>query len=248
MTPVNNETIIPAHAYYRKEGTIMKKAAIYIGLAFAFAISVTPAYAFGVKARLADKDGDDDDRKPLLQRVFKTNSRAAIGSCTVTAINGTTLTCTESGKPAYTIQTDSSSHLRRRFWGKADLTEIQVNDVINVIGKWQDAGKTTILATLIRDTSIQKRFGVFFGTVSSVSANGWVMATIKRGNQTVTVTSSTKFTDRKEGTISQSDVAVGHRVRVRGLWDNKNNTVTAVTHVKDFDLPVKPTVTPKPTP
>jgi len=40
---------------------------------------------------------------------------------------------------------------------------------------------------------------------------------------------------------------VGHRIRVKGLWNNKNSTVTEVSHVKDFDLPVRPIGTVAPT-
>ena len=60
----------------------------------------------------------------------------------------------------------------------------------------------------------------------------------KRADQTVTVTSSTEFENRKGETITQTDVKVGHKVRVRGLWDRTLNTVTEVTNVKDFNLPV----------
>lgn len=70
---------------------------------------------------------------------------------------------------------------------------------------------------------------------------GLVMSTNseKRGDQTVTVSASTKFVNRKEDAITQEDVAVGHKVRVKGLWDKDANTVTEVTHVKDFNLPLK---------
>jgi len=68
----------------------------------------------------------------------------------------------------------------------------------------------------------------------------------KRANQTITVTASTKFVNRMQVAITQGDIQVGHRVRVKGMWDRTNNTVTDVTNVKDFNLPVRPTgsVTP----
>jgi len=31
---------------------------------------------------------------------------------------------------------------------------------------------------------------------------------------------------------------------VKGMWDKTNNTITEVTHVKDYSLPPKPTITP----
>ena len=47
--------------------------------------------------------------------------------------------------------------------------------------------------------------------------------------------------------MSYTDVQVGHRVRVKGLWDNKLNKITEVTQVKDFTIPAQG-VAPTPTP
>ena len=220
----------------------MVKLARVASVVLLLSVLVTPAYAEGPKRFLGEEISEKVSSRPgLFKKAFEL--RAAIGTCTITGISGTTITCTKDGK-TYTILTDSSTQLRRRFWGKAALSEMQVNDVINVIGKWQDDAHTTILAKLVRDTSIQKRFGVFFGTVTSLTVDGWVMNTLNRGSQTVTVGSSTKFVNRKEETIAKTDIAVGHKVRVKGLWDKKNSTITDVTHVKDFSLPPKPTPTP----
>lgn len=189
-------------------------------------------------------------RPGLVKKFFE---RAAIGTGRVTAINGTTLTVEKDGK-SYTVTTTDKTQFRRRFWGKGSLAEIAVGHTVNVIGKWTDDAKTTVEARLVRDVSIQKRHGVFFGKVESVTTDGWVMTTIsdKRENQAVKVTNVTKFTNRKGEALTQTDVKVGHRVRVRGLWDRSDNTVTEVSQVKDFDLPVRvtpvPTVTSGPTP
>ena len=185
-------------------------------------------------------------------------ARAAIGKGSVTAIeDSTTLTVLGGDGGIYHVLTDGKTQFRRRFWGKGSFAEIQVGDTVSVIGKWTDDTHTTIQATLVRDLSIQKFIGVFFGTVQSLTGSGWVMTTVNRGNQTVTASSATKFTDRTGQPLTQSDVVAGHRVRVRGLWDRKNNTITEVTAVKDFSLPLAPagtvapattgTVTPTPT-
>lgn len=170
--------------------------------------------------------------------------RAAIGSGEITAKTDTTLTVKKDDK-TYTVTLGDKTKFRRRFWGKSDLAEFSVGDTINVIGMWTDDSHTSITAVLLRDVSIQKRFGVFFGQVKSILSNGWIMSTVsaKRPDQTVTVSSSTKFVNRKGETITQADVKVGARVRVRGLWDNKSNTVTEVNEVKDFSLPPFPSVT-----
>ena len=186
-----------------------------------------------------------------VKSLFK--SRVAFGSGKLTAINGTTLTVEKDGK-TYSVLTGTfekcSTHLRRRFWGTSTLTEFTVGDTVNVAGKFTDESKTTIEACVVRDVSIQKRFGVFVGEVTSLTSSGWVMTTVseKRANQTVTVTTTTKYTNRKNETITQSNIKVGDRVRVKGMWNRVINTVTEVSNVKNYSLPVTTSVTVTPTP
>ena len=131
-------------------------------------------------------------------------------------------------------------------WGYLDAKipprlTIQPGDTVNVHGKWTDDTCTSFNASVILDMSIQKRFGAFVGTVSSVTASGWTMDTVNRGVQTVTVSSLTKLVNRKNESISQFAIKVGDRVRVKGLWDKANSTITEVAHVKDYSLPPKTT-------
>ena len=164
----------------------------------------------------------------------------------VTANSGTSLTVSYNGK-SITVNTTSNTQLRRHFWGSSTLSEISVNDKVNVWGVWADDAQTTITASLIRDVSIMKRREVFFGTVSSLNSSGFVLASMNRGNQTVTVSSSTKYINRKGAAITFADVKTGDRVRINGMWDNVNNTVTEISQVKDFSNPVA-TTSPTPTP
>ena len=193
--------------------------------------SLVPAYASAQEVTPTPSP-----RQGALKKVFGTTGKAAIGSGTVSSKSDSQLIVTKDGV-TYTVNITANTQFRRRFWGKSDLNEIQVGDTVNVIGKWTDDTKTIIEARLIRDISIQKRHGVFFGTVSSLTSDGWIMTTVKRGNQTVTVNSSTKFVNRKTEIITQADIKVGDKVRVKGLWDRNSNTITEVSHVKDFSLP-----------
>lgn len=194
------------------------------------------APAFGLE--VGDKAGS---RPGLLRNFVDKRGRAAIGSGTLKSKSGNTVPATlvvSKGGKDFTVNVDAKTQLRRRFWGKATLDEFMVGDTLNVIGLWADDGHTTINATLIRDASIQKRHGVFFGVVQSLLGSGWTMTT-KRGTETVTVSASTKLVNRTGQPITQGDVKVGDRVRVRGLWDSKANTITEVTMVKDYNLPTK---------
>jgi hypothetical protein len=160
----------------------------------------------------------------------------------VTAISGTTLTVTKGGV-IYTVSTDSNTIFRRRFGGKSQLSEISANDTVNVLGKWQNEEKTQILATHIRDLSIQKRHATFFGTVRTKTDTSLVLTTVNRGEQTVMISSSTKLVNRKMEEIKMSDIQIGHRIRVKGIWDITNKTISEVTQIKDFSIPAKPSPT-----
>ena len=193
------------------------------------------------------KTGIEDNIKNRVQS-FE-NKRATI-SGTVTAVGVSSITVNSSGANVQ-VDVTNNTRFRRKFWGESKLSEISVGDSVQVVGKWTSDAKTGITAVLIRDTSIQKRFGTFFGTVKSLTSGGFVVSTIHRDDETVTI-GSAKLVNRKEVTISASDVLVGHRVRVKGMWNNANKTITEVKEIKDFSLPAQsslsPFASPSPTP
>ncbi|HLD24981.1 MAG TPA: DUF5666 domain-containing protein [Patescibacteria group bacterium] len=230
------------------------KIASFITLLLVFGLIVPSVSAQGPRQNLRE------ERKNLMEQLREKMSsragavktffefgRAAIGGGEITAKTDTTLTVEKDDK-SYTVNITEKTQLRRRFWGKATYDEFSVGNEVTVVGRWTDDTHTAINAVLIRNLSIQKRFGVFFGKVKSLLSNGWVMSTVsdKRADQTVTVSSETKFVNRRGETITQADVKVDHRVRVRGLWDRSLNTITEVKEVKDFNLPIVPTVTATP--
>jgi hypothetical protein len=171
-------------------------------------------------------------------------TRAALIKATVTAKGTDFLMVKGDDGKEYTVKVDAFTQWRRKFWGKSDFAETSIGDELNIHGKWNNEEMTEIQARLIRNISIQKRNGVFFGTVKSLASSGWIMTTIKRGDQTVTISGSTRFIDRTGTWTGQNAILVGHRVRVRGLWDSINSTITEATEVKDFDLPAKKSPTP----
>ncbi len=182
------------------------------------------------------------------QRAMR-SGKATISNGTITAKSGSVLTVSKDGK-SYTVETDANTQFGRRFWGKSSIDEISVNDLVNVIGRWKDEARTTIIARMVRDMSIQKKNGTFVGDIKAITDSGFTMTTVseKREDQTVTLASDTRLTNRRGETISKSDLAVGHRVRVRGMWNSVGNTITEVKLVKDFNLPVRATVTVTATP
>lgn len=173
--------------------------------------------------------------------------RGWIEKGTVTAVSGATLTVTKDSV-TYTVSTDSNTIFRRRFGGKSSIDEISVNDIINVLGKWQNEEKTQILATHIRDLSIQKRHATFFGTVKTKTDTTLVLSTVNRGEQTVTISTSTKLVNRKMEEIKMADILIGHRIRVKGIWDSANKVISEVVQIKDFSLPAQTGIPVKPSP
>lgn len=170
------------------------------------------------------------------------NKRSELKNVKVTAIDATSITVDNNGTSVKVIF-QLNTHYRRRFWGKSSVAEISVGDSVDVVGKWANESRTEIKAVLIRNLSIQKRYGVFFGDVKSITDTGFVMTTIHRGEETITISSSTKIIDRQEQNIEVKDILAGHRVRIKGLWDSDNFTIKEVVEIKDFSLP--PVETPE---
>lgn len=188
--------------------------------------------------------------KPILNNLQQiklefTNKRAELGNVQITAKDATSITVNDNGT-SIKVDLQTDTHFRRKFWGDSNLNEISVGDSVTVVGRWTSELKTEIKAVLIRDLSIQKRFGTFFGTVKTITDTGFVMTTIQRGDETVTLDSTSKLVNRKGTAITASDIQVGQTIRVRGMWNSTAFTITEVTEVKDFSLPpfVSPTATP----
>lgn len=204
----------------------------------------------GLKNEIKNSSNPAQVRKNIVDEIKDKLKNLRFGARfngTLSAIDGNTLTVVANNGNTYTVFVSDKTQLRRRFWGKSELPEFSVGDKLNVVGKWKDDAKTQVDAQVIRNSSIQKRFGVFFGTITGKTDSNFTMQTISRGTQTVFFDSSTKFVNRKEEKMNYTDVQVGHRVRVKGLWDNKLNKITEVTQVKNFSVPAQG-VTPTPTP
>lgn len=228
-----------------------KLVALIFTLVFG-ALVLSPTFALAADKGKSEVRGERAATIPGILKVFKTTGRASIGSGVVASKGTDSIVVTAKDGQEITVNVGEKTQFRRRFWGKSSFDEIQTGDTVNVIGRWTDDTHTAINAVLIRDLSIQKRLGVFFGAVKSMNNDVWMITTVNRGNQEVTVSSTTKFINRRDEKMTSKEVQVGHRVRVRGLWDKTKSTIREVTEVKDFDLPAKgsvePTAVPTPTP
>src|SRR3989338_8994080 len=121
----------------------------------------------------------------------------------------------------------------RKFGGKSSLSEYSVGDEVVVFGKFTDDTKLIIDAKTVKNNSIQKRFGAFFGKVTVKNTDNFVMETAERGIQTVYF-GTTKFINIKEINISYGDIKIGDRVRVKGVWDKTLNEIREVSQINIF--------------
>lgn len=183
-----------------------------------------------------------DRVKNLIKKNLKFNARI---QGEIMARTDTSLSVKKDDGTTYTVNLTTNTKLVRRFGGKSTIDEFSLGNKVLVFGKFTDDAKTTIEAKLVRNLSVQKRWGAFFGEVSEKTTDGFKLKSIQRGDQTVTIGSGTKLVNRKEETIVPGDILVGHRVRVKGVWDRSTNTISEVDQVKDFSIPLrpKPTVT-----
>lgn len=187
-----------------------------------------------------------EGKKDATNSAQKRGRLAKINKGTISAINSSSLTVSKDNVN-YTVNILSDTKFRRHFWGKSSLSEFSVGNIVNVWGKWTDDIKTAIDVKMIRNLSIMKRHGTFFGEVKSKGTDSFVIKSVKRGDQTVVFSSTTKFIDRKGNAISFNDIKVSDRVRIKGLWDKSLSKITDVSVIKDFSIPTKvitPTITP----
>jgi hypothetical protein len=70
-----------------------------------------------------------------------------------------------------------------------------------------------------------------------------MIKTLNRGEIKVYVGDSTKIINRREESVSLNNIEVGHRVRVKGVWDRALREIREADEIKDFSLPPKPTKT-----
>jgi hypothetical protein len=144
----------------------------------------------------------------------------------------------------FQVNITDKTKMLRKFGGKSSLSEYSIGDEVVVFGKFTDDTKLIIDTKTVKNNSIQKRRGAFFGKVTVKNNDNFVMETAERGTQTVYF-GTAKIVDRKETVIALTDIKVGDRVRVKGVWDKTLSKISEVDQIKDFSIPViVPTQTP----
>lgn len=202
------------------------------------------------KARATDSSSSDSED---FVRVSMQGALAAVSATTPPA----TLMVTVNGL-SYTVNMTSSTKLLRKFNGESTLDEFMVGDRLEITGTIGTT-TTTIDATRIRDLSIQRKNGLFKGTVGTLTcaSNYFTFTPDHRPIQTVYFTTATKIFRNGEK-IACTDLIGGERAYVIGLWrpasaridadrvivksSKVEGTISAIT-LTDSGLPATITIT-----
>ncbi|MEK7109830.1 MAG: hypothetical protein AAB876_01265 [Patescibacteria group bacterium] len=174
-----------------------------------------------------------DKVKNFMKKNLKFEARVR-GKITIIGSNNFSLSG-ENG--TFQINITDKTQILGKFGGKSSLSEYSIGDEVIVFGKFTDDTKLIIDAKTVKNNSIQKRFGAFFGKVTVKNTDNFIIETLERGTQTVYF-GTAKIVDRKEITITLSDIKIGDRVRVKGVWDKTLSKISDVSQIKDFSIPV----------
>lgn len=141
---------------------------------------------------------------------------------TLTALSGTaapaTLTVT-AGATTYTVEVSVTTVIVRRFQAVSNLTEMLINDTLEVRGTMSNDTTNTITATKIRDISVQRMGGTFNGNIvkTSCTSSTFTFKPKDRAEQTVYLGTATKIIRGGEK-VTCADLANGEMATVIGLW------------------------------
>jgi hypothetical protein len=136
----------------------------------------------------------------------------------------------------------------RKFGGRSSLAELKVGDIVSARGNWKDEEEAVLEARVLRNLSVGKRQGSFWGTISSIGTDSFSLKAGEGRELRVFVGPSAKIVDQRNQGISFADLKAGHRVRVFGLWDLALDQVESVRSIKDWSFLKEnsPSATPTP--
>lgn len=183
-----------------------------------------------------------------LRAMFPKILPAGINEEEVAEVSGNTLMVKHDGK-SITLKVTDKTQILKKYGGKIALSEIKVGHVVSARGTWQDKTKAVLEVRVLRDLSLERRPATFWGKIKSIAENkeSFVLEVGKRGDLTVLVDRGTKIVNRSSKEVDFSVLAVGHRVRVSGMWDGEK-TLDEPRTIKDWSIGPVVEVTPIATP
>lgn len=141
-----------------------------------------------------------------------------------------TLTVSLKNSQTWTVNVTSATKLFRRYMGVATIDEFAVGDTIEARGT---QGTSNVLnANVVRDNSIVIKNRDFPGRIKSINSTALsfvipIMLKNKVTDLTVTTTTATKFFTKNHISAAFTDLAVGNKVKVLGVYNSTNLTLAA---------------------
>ena len=198
-----------------------------------------------------DNDNDKDDVKSNIANVLKSDLKqriqieetsagnmAWITGAKVVEISGVGTTTSKLLKVKvfgqdYKVEVSANTKVVRQHWGKSeiDLSEFSVGDIVNAYGTLDSTDYFLIHAKTVRNVSIQKLHAVFTGNILTVSTSTSSFTMEAKGTRANTLLVNTDSNTKiYSGKIlkSFSDLQVGTKVMVRGIWDRTLSKVQAL--------------------
>lgn len=157
-----------------------------------------------------------------IQQVKKLNFEARLTATLKSKTNNNLVVADQNGRD-YQVVINSSTSFKPKYWGNITLDDFLPGDKVNVIGNWQG---NTVKAVLVRNLSNETRWGVFLGDIISVDKSSLVISNRNHGKLTVIFGNKTIPTN----------LNIGDRVRVKGIYNPKNAKITSIDEVKDFSI------------
>jgi hypothetical protein len=141
-----------------------------------------------------------------------------------------TLTVLLKKSETWTVNITSATKLYRRYMAVATIDEFAVGDTVEARGT--KATGNVLNAKVVRDKSIVIKNRDFPGRIKSIdiTARSFIMPIkLKDGvfDLTVTATDATKYFGEEHETITFSDLLVGNKVKVLGVYNSTNKTLAA---------------------
>lgn len=204
--------------------------------------------AAGASALANNNDNDNDHPRKLgstLEVHIFDNGKVLVRGAKITAISGNTISASNTWNSVvlnWTVHTDSSTNLLRRFDGNAQMSDFSVGDFISFSGDLVQTGTSlTVNAKVVKDWSVQKtkaQAKVFEGTLKAISGTvAPITFTLTlSGNQDVTVNVPVGISvlNRNWMIVGLSSFQTGDKVRVWGA--REGNTIEASV-VRNVSLP-----------
>ena len=130
----------------------------------------------------------------------------------------------------YKIQIVEGTNVVRHYWGKssADLSEFSVGDIVNAYGQLDATDAFLVKAKTVRNVSIQQKHAVFTGIIANIDPAGAFILQTQRAGSLAVVTSPTTQIYQGKVLKSFSDLQVGMKVLVRGIWNKTLNKIQAL--------------------